>query len=118
MKLNLGCWNDYRAGWVNVEHPDNARLVKADVYQDLNATPYEFEDSSADEIYMSHVLEHLDNPITVMDECWRILKPNGRLTVRVPHFTDANTYRDLTHKRGFAFGFMDYFVGNGGFDYY
>jgi ubiquinone/menaquinone biosynthesis C-methylase UbiE len=54
------------------------------------------EDSSADVVIMSHVLEHLDDPEKVMSEISRVLKPLGLLIVIVP--TIKGYYMDQTHK--------------------
>lgn len=53
---------------------------------DLNLLPYPFEDNFADEIYTSHVLEHLQvHVINFFRECFRILKPNGILYFSCPN---------------------------------
>jgi predicted SAM-dependent methyltransferase len=41
---------------------------------------------SFDAISMFHVLEHTPNPVAVLRECHRILKPNGEIVVGVPNF--------------------------------
>jgi ubiquinone/menaquinone biosynthesis C-methylase UbiE len=40
---------------------------------------------SADEVFSTHVLEHVDDLSKTLDEIARIIKPGGRLTVAVPH---------------------------------
>ncbi|MEM9502328.1 MAG: class I SAM-dependent methyltransferase [Cyanobacteria bacterium P01_E01_bin.43] len=47
-----------------------------------------FKDGTADVVYHSHVLEHLDFPIAMrfLEEARRVLKPNGVLRVVVPDF--------------------------------
>lgn len=87
MKLNLGCGTDKRDGFVNSDRSD----------QDLNSFPYRWEDCSADEIVMSHVLEHLLFPERVMEECWRILKPGGKLKVTGPWYKSIDAFADLEH---------------------
>jgi len=42
-------------------------------------------DESLDAIYMGHVIEHLHAPRTLLSECYRILKPRGRLVVVTPN---------------------------------
>lgn len=82
MKLNLGCGDIRLDGWQNV---DAAGSV-ADMLCDLNQTPWPWKSDSVDEILMSHCLEHLDNPVSAIHEMARILKPRGRLEVRVPNY--------------------------------
>lgn len=82
MKLNLGCGHDYRKGWVNCDLKPGWTVDRA---FDLRTPPYPFEAESADEIYLSHVLEHLEHWEVCIDECLRLLKPLGILEVRVPY---------------------------------
>lgn len=103
-KLNLGCGEDFKEGWVNVDFHGH---VNIDVQHDLNAFPYPFEDASFDHILASHVLEHLDRPFVVMKELHRILKPGGTLTVKVPHFSRGFSHAE--HKAGFDVTFPKYF---------
>ena len=56
MRLNLGCGFNKRDGYVNVDIGDHCA---PDVVHDLEKAPWPWDDSSIDEIYMSHVLEHL-----------------------------------------------------------
>jgi len=69
---------------------------------DLNRTPYPFKDNFFDEVYCSHILEHLYSTYDKFLEIWRILKPNGKLIVKVPHFSSNNTWSDPTHVRPFS----------------
>jgi SAM-dependent methyltransferase len=105
-RLLLGCGEERRAGWV---HLDFSPRAAADVVHDLNVYPWPFEDGAFSEIEALDVLEHLDGVVPFMDECWRILRPGGRLTVRVPHYMDQNAWRDPTHKRAFHPDVFAYF---------
>ena len=64
-KLNLGCGNDYKEGWVNLENTDGYidRKYKADVFHDLNKYPYPFKSNEFDLILASHLVEHLEDPL-------------------------------------------------------
>lgn len=103
-KLNLGCGEDKKPGYVNLDFHDH---VSPDVVHDLNVFPYPFEDNSFDEIICYHILEHLDKPFWVMRELHRILKPGGKLFIKVPHFSRGFSHAE--HKAGFDLMFPYYF---------
>lgn len=44
-----------------------------------------FSDSSFDAVTMNQVIEHVHDPISLMRECFRILKPNGNLVLITPN---------------------------------
>ena len=44
-----------------------------------------YADNTFDAIVMSHVIEHLHDPIALIRECYRILKPQGRLVISTPN---------------------------------
>jgi len=83
-KLNLGCGNQRMKGFVNVDNNPNCN---PDVFHDLNIFPYPFKKDTFDEIYLDHVLEHLDDPIKVLEEIFRIAKNKAKITIRSPHFS-------------------------------
>src|SRR5262245_48042278 len=103
-RLNLGSAAYKKAGYVNV---DWQPIVEPDVNHDLNVFPYPFESDEFDLIEADHVLEHLDRPFAVMRELHRILKPHGRLIVKVPHFSRGFTHAE--HAHGFDLTFPLYF---------
>ena len=93
-KLNLGCGERKKAGYVNLDWQE---AVRPDVVHDLNKLPYPFRDAAFDVIEASHVIEHLDRPFAVMKELHRLLKPGGQLQVRVPHFSRGFTHAEHAH---------------------
>ena len=104
VKLNLGCGEDKKAAYVNI---DWQQECKPDVVHDLNSIPYPFPANSFDEILASHVIEHLDRPFEIMKELHRILRPNGLLHIRVPHHSRGFTHAEHCH--GFDVTFPLYF---------
>lgn len=52
----------------------------------------DISDDEFDFVYSSHCLEHLSNPITALNNWFRILKTNGYLILYIPH-------RDLYEKK-------------------
>lgn len=61
--------------------------------------------NSFDAIVMSHVIEHVYNPIQIIEECYRLLKPKGRLILITPnnfslgHAKFKNNWRGLEPPR-------------------
>jgi len=99
MKLNLGCGRDYRNGWVNV---DVRRNIFTDVVHDLDVLPYPFKDNTFDEVLLSHILEHIKDPISTLKEIIRISKSRARIIVKVPHAHSYAQISDLQHKNSFS----------------
>jgi len=60
-----------------------------------------FRGNSFEEIYASHVLEHLDEPLKFLWDARRVLVRGGRLHVWVPNFT-CREY-DPSHKHVFNY---------------
>lgn len=112
-KLNLGCGNDIRKGWVNLDILNNKGV---DVIHDLNKLPLPFNDNYFDYILCVDVLEHI-NYFPLMNELYRILKRKGILRIKVPHFTSRSNYTDPTHIRMFSSKTFRYFVNEGKFAY-
>ena len=110
MKINLGAGNDIQEGWVN--HDIKAHREEIKVIFDLNNFPYPIEDEYYDEVRAWDVIEHLDEPLKVMDEIHRILKPNGIFTAKACGWENPNYWVDITHKHGFDIKSFDYLVSD------
>ncbi len=54
------------------------------VCADASKTP--FEDETFDTIIMNDAMEHVDEPEKVLEECYRILKKNGKLYLNFPPY--------------------------------
>ena len=93
----------------NVVRLDISSETGADVIWDLNVIPYPFNNDVFDTIECFDVIEHVDNIPRVMQECSRILKPNGVLQITTPHYSSANSYIDPTHKFHLSFFSFDCF---------
>src|ERR1700722_966941 len=106
--LNLGCGDDIRTGWVNL---DCAALPGVDIVHDLNDLPLPIDDATFYYVLCQDVLEHVEYP-KLLREIWRILKPGGTVHIRVPHFTSPHAYTDPTHKNLFALDTFAFFVNS------
>lgn len=103
-RLNLGCGRFPKSGFINL---DWVRVPGVDIVHDLAELPYPFDDDRFAVIEADHVIEHLPHVFDVMAELHRILRPGGRLVLRVPHFSRGFSHPE--HKRGFDATFPYYF---------
>lgn len=106
MKLHLGCGNDYKEGYINI---DASKEVNPDVVWDLENTPLPFRDNSMDEILANHVLEHLYNFIPLMHELHRICCDGANIKIRTPFYSSWGQFNDPTHVRFFTPFTFSYF---------
>lgn len=82
-RLNLGCGDDIREGYLNV---DVRKTHPITVTVDLSSFPWPFEDGSAAEILMFDFLEHFSYRKTpqILLECHRVLQSCGEVVIQVP----------------------------------
>lgn len=110
LRLNVGCGRNILPGWKNI---DGAALAGVDVVADLEqcaTRPLPFADDSAGEFLLSHVLEHIRNPLALMQELHRIACPGAAMTVRTPYGTSDDAWEDPTHVRPYFPGSFRYFA--------
>lgn len=86
LKLNLGCGNDYRVGFINV---DSNKNHKADIYQDVTNLS-DISNCSSDYVVAQDILEHLPRhkAKTALVEWNRVLTIGGIIEIRVPSLVD------------------------------
>jgi SAM-dependent methyltransferase len=96
--LDLGCGDttQYETNIGVDRRPAKAVAVIADLRAGLP-----FADASADRLFAVHVLEHLLDYLPLMDECHRVLRPDGVLHVMAPWWRHVNSVADPTHLRQF-----------------
>ncbi len=80
IKLNIGCGKHKKDGYINI---DISPKYKPDIV--ANATHLPFKSNSVDEIYTSHMVEHVPNFEKAMREMHRVLKQGGKLIIIVPY---------------------------------
>ncbi len=111
--LDIGCGQEKTPNSIGV---DIMKTKGADVVADIHHLP--FKDSSVDKILCYQLLEHVDDLIKAMEEIHRVLKPERRVIIEVPHVKGLDAFRDPTHKNFFMIATMDYFTQGSGFSYY
>ncbi len=109
LRLNLGCGRSPLAGWVNVDAVD---LPGVDLVVDLDRMaerrlPY--KDDAVDAFALFHVLEHLRDPLALMQELHRVARPGATAVVRTPHGASDDAHEDPTHVRAYFPGSFGYF---------
>lgn len=112
IKLNLGCGLKKINGYINV---DNRLPCGPDLAHNLNVFPYPFADNYAAEIIMDHVLEHLDDPLAVLQELFRISAPGAKIFINCPHF--SGNWAHPGHKSAIGVHLFD-FLKEGGDEQY
>lgn len=114
LRLDIGCGFNKKNGYIGL---DRSKDVGADYVLDIEKDTFPFETSSVSEIHCAHLVEHLSDLITFMNECHRVLKPGGTLTILAPYYTAIQASQDPTHVRyinekTFCY-FTDEYLGNG-----
>lgn len=109
-KLNIGCGRDSRPGFVNL---DSVAGPGVDVAFELGKRPSnEFDHlrEQFDYMLMSHVIEHIGNPLQAMETLWQWAKPDCILDVRCPYGSSDDAFEDPTHVRQYFTNSWVYFA--------
>jgi SAM-dependent methyltransferase len=105
VKLNLGCGNKQRDGFLGVDrYPCDAANLICDVSRTLP-----FQDDSIDEVYMDNLIEHVHDIPTLMREVVRVSRHGARILIITPHFSSLASWRDPTHVHHLSYFSFDYF---------
>lgn len=84
-RIDIGCGREKEQGYFGI---DAETLPGVDHAVDLNSNPLPFKDNSIDHIVTYHALEHFANLSHVINEMWRVSKPNGQIFVCVPYYSN------------------------------
>lgn len=96
-------------GWVNL---DRLPAPGVDTVADLNDcadTPLPFPDDSFDEFLGSHVLEHIQHALPLMQELHRVARAGARAVFHLPYGSSDDACEDPTHVRRYFIGSFSYF---------
>ena len=110
-KLNLGAGNDIIPHSIN--HDLTEFRDEIDITHDLNVLPWPWPDERFKEVIAKSVLEHLHHDLVVsLNEIWRILKPGGLVTLKLPHWRADVSWWDPTHRWKFSLMSFEQFDPN------
>lgn len=107
MTLHLGCGRKPRMTSDMVTLDADPTLMP-DVVCTLGVDPLPFVDDSVDQAIAIHVLEHIGRQgdttgwFQFWEELYRVLKPNGTLTVESPLYSSVWAWADPSHTRALS----------------
>lgn len=106
--LDVGCGGNKMAGAFGVDlHP----FPGVDLVHDLDEVPWPLDGNQFDRIIARHIIEHVRDPISFLNEIHRIAKPGAMVEVVTPHYSNRCAYTDPTHRRYLSARAFDFFTG-------
>ena len=114
--LDVGCGINKRPGSLGI---DRNPAAHPDVLVELDHPPYPFRDSTFDQLYATHVIEHVADVMKTMEEFHRLVRAGGEVWIATPHYTDFSSFCDPTHRWHLNSFSLRYFgEDNAGYGYY
>lgn len=123
LRLDLGCGQRCSEGFEGVDlHPADGVKHVVDLFGD---TQWPFKTSSVDEIFSSHLVEHIphgdgdvDGFYKFFNEVHRICKPDAKVVILTPYGKSNRALQDPTHRRSIVpetwnYLNQDWLKGNG-----
>jgi len=107
-KLNVGCGNYKFEDFINL---DLSSEFSPDILSNIEKG-LPFKDNSFNEIFASHVIEHLSDTIFTMNEIYRVCKNGARVIIEVPYQSSDMAFGDPTHKKIFNKESFKYYCSN------
>lgn len=112
--VDVGCGPHKKEGYLGL---DLIAQPGVDIVADVEKDGLPFSDGTVDKIYMSHFLEHVNDPAKMLNEVNRVLKDGGEVTIIVPHYSNPYAYH-FTHKSFWSYyafepEYLDYYLQNG-----
>ena len=95
-KLNLGCGKVIKEGYINL---DIVPMEGVNVIHNIENTPLPFKNNTFDEVYASHILEHVKNFMPLMEDLHRVCKKDAVIKIKAPYFASTSAFSDPTHVR-------------------
>ena len=106
--LHLGCGINYIDGAINTD-----QTPVYDEFLDMDNIPYRWKDNTFDMIIaISTIMEVKKSPNSVIEECHRLLKPDGVLLLAVPYYNSFNAFRVNVNRHFFTMNSFDHYDVN------
>lgn len=92
-RINIGAGRKILKGWDNL---DNHTKFGANIIADLEK-PLKIKSNTYDYVLFENTLEHMKDPLKVMEEIFRITKVGGKIEVIVPYGREV--WDSIDHKK-------------------
>ncbi len=92
IRLNIGAGSKVIDGTISLDFPAF----------DFDAMNIPYGDSEVTQIHAYHFLEHLKDPVRMLQEFQRVLMVGGHVNIVVPHYAAQIACEDLDHKKFFT----------------
>lgn len=97
-KLNFGCGDNIKKEWDNCDIQKSKEIISFD----FNKFPYPLKDNVYDYILIESVLFSLNDIIKVLNELWRICKPEGTIEITEAYYNNKGAFTDVSTKHFFS----------------
>lgn len=112
-KLDIACGQNKQEGFIGI---DREGVPGVDIIHDLTVYPWPIESGSVGQAFCSHYIEHIplcdlvnvhgyptqDALLAFFDETYRILAPEGQITIISPYYSSIRAWQDPTHRRAIS----------------
>jgi len=110
--INIGSGKDFNKSYLNIDispetHPDIIYDITQPfkkenlIFETLRFGKVQLSENSIDTIVCNDVLEHLPDLVSAMTTCIKLLKPGGKMKIKVPYDLSYGAWQDPTHVRAF-----------------
>lgn len=111
IKLDIACGQNKQPGFVGI---DIAPCEGVDIVHNLWEYPWPIESGSVEVAFCSHYIEHIPMEyvthnekrkeafLAFFDEVYRILTPEGQITIVAPYWSSVRCWQDPTHRRAIS----------------
>lgn len=105
--LDIGCWDwknldQMKSKWWNAFWFEfGESWFKNNIFYGGNISDIDWGNRTFDLIYISHVFEHIDTPDTTFDAILSLLKPDGKIVLKIPtsHSLSSLLFRQYSIER-------------------
>jgi hypothetical protein len=120
LRLNVGCGDDYRDGFVNIDGSEILKKVDLIVKIPDEKISSHFEESSVRYILCKDFLEHHYHfqAVNILEDFYKVMEIGGELEIRIPdaHYIIVNPCFSVERKLTLLFGGQDVPQGNAEMD--